>query len=120
MSKNQRVIEAVRDGYRGLQTTRGVCPFCVDNGHATRKKNLSLDRATGRWFCFRCHKVGRLDGWEPDEQALISARTRGITIPTFDPPPGWYEIGQAAGFFASVAGAMLLLYLYRMFGDKKR
>jgi uncharacterized membrane protein YeaQ/YmgE (transglycosylase-associated protein family) len=28
---------------------------------------------------------------------------------------GWYQDGQAAGFIASVVGAMLLLMLFRMF-----
>ncbi len=28
---------------------------------------------------------------------------------------GWYGPGQAAGFIASVLGAMLLLFIYRMF-----
>jgi uncharacterized membrane protein YeaQ/YmgE (transglycosylase-associated protein family) len=28
---------------------------------------------------------------------------------------GWYGPGDAAGFFASVGGAMLLLFLYRIF-----
>ena len=27
---------------------------------------------------------------------------------------GWYEEGQAAGFLASVVGAILLLFLYRL------
>lgn len=28
---------------------------------------------------------------------------------------GWYGPGQAAGFIASILGAMLLLFIYRMF-----
>jgi uncharacterized membrane protein YeaQ/YmgE (transglycosylase-associated protein family) len=28
---------------------------------------------------------------------------------------GWYEAGQAAGFIASVVGAIILLSIYRMF-----
>ncbi len=32
---------------------------------------------------------------------------------------GWYKEGQAAGFIMSVLGAILLLYLYRLFTRKK-
>lgn len=32
---------------------------------------------------------------------------------------GWYKEGQSAGFIMSVLGAILLLYLYRLFLAKK-
>ena len=32
---------------------------------------------------------------------------------------GWYEVGQPAGFIASVIGAMLLLLLYRLIIGKR-
>jgi uncharacterized membrane protein YeaQ/YmgE (transglycosylase-associated protein family) len=32
---------------------------------------------------------------------------------------GWYEHGQAAGFIASVVGAMLLLLLYRLIAPRR-
>jgi uncharacterized membrane protein YeaQ/YmgE (transglycosylase-associated protein family) len=32
---------------------------------------------------------------------------------------GWYQEGQAAGFIMSVLGAILLLYLYRLFTSRK-
>ena len=32
---------------------------------------------------------------------------------------GWYREGQSAGFIMSVLGAVLLLYLYRLFIAKK-
>jgi uncharacterized membrane protein YeaQ/YmgE (transglycosylase-associated protein family) len=32
---------------------------------------------------------------------------------------GWYQEGQSAGFIMSVLGAVLLLYLYRLFIAKK-
>ena len=32
---------------------------------------------------------------------------------------GWYEEGQAAGFIASVVGAMLLLLLYRLIAGRR-
>jgi uncharacterized membrane protein YeaQ/YmgE (transglycosylase-associated protein family) len=32
---------------------------------------------------------------------------------------GWYQEGQSAGFIMSVLGAILLLFLYRMFIAKK-
>jgi uncharacterized membrane protein YeaQ/YmgE (transglycosylase-associated protein family) len=32
---------------------------------------------------------------------------------------GWYKDGQSAGFIMSVLGAILLLYLYRVFVSKK-
>lgn len=32
---------------------------------------------------------------------------------------GWYQEGQPAGFIMSVLGAILLLYLYRLFVSKK-
>lgn len=32
---------------------------------------------------------------------------------------GWYREGQSAGFIMSVLGAILLLFLYRMFITKK-
>ena len=32
---------------------------------------------------------------------------------------GWYQAGAQAGFIASVVGAMLLLFLYRMFAGRK-
>lgn len=33
---------------------------------------------------------------------------------------GWYAPGEAAGFFASVVGAMLLLLVYRIIAPKRR
>ena len=32
----------------------------------------------------------------------------------------WYQPGQAAGFIASVGGAVLLLFLYRLFTRKRQ
>jgi uncharacterized membrane protein YeaQ/YmgE (transglycosylase-associated protein family) len=32
---------------------------------------------------------------------------------------GWYQQGSGAGFIASVIGAMLLLFLYRMFAGRR-
>ncbi len=32
---------------------------------------------------------------------------------------GWYQEGQSAGFIMSVLGAILLLFLYRLFTGKK-
>ena len=32
---------------------------------------------------------------------------------------GWYKEGQSAGFIMSVLGAILLLYLYRLFVGRK-
>jgi len=32
---------------------------------------------------------------------------------------GWYKEGQSAGFIMSVLGAVLLLFLYRLFTGKK-
>ena len=32
---------------------------------------------------------------------------------------GWYQAGATAGFVASVVGAMLLLWAYRMFSGRK-
>ncbi|MEC4723190.1 GlsB/YeaQ/YmgE family stress response membrane protein [Noviherbaspirillum sp. CPCC 100848] len=31
---------------------------------------------------------------------------------------GWYQIGQSAGFFAALIGAIILLVVYRMFRRK--
>lgn len=105
MSKNSLVVSALQDGTRGVQTTRAVCPFCVMYGHATRKKNLTLDRATGKWFCFRCHKLGHLDGWEADEAAVAASRSRGKALPVFDPPAGWLPIGERPTAATSTAYA---------------
>jgi len=33
---------------------------------------------------------------------------------------GWYQDGSGAGFIASVIGAMLLLFFYRMFTGRSR
>ena len=33
---------------------------------------------------------------------------------------GWYSYGQSAGFFMSVAGAVLLLWIYRKIMDGQR
>ena len=33
---------------------------------------------------------------------------------------GWYETGQAAGFIASVLGAMLLLFIYRLIKQRSK
>lgn len=103
MSKNSLVLSAIRDGQAGSRTTRGVCPFCVRGGHATRKRNLELDRATGRWFCYRCHKAGHLDGWEPDEGAIRAARVLGEGVPFFPIPEGWYELGHGKSTIVSRA-----------------
>jgi len=32
---------------------------------------------------------------------------------------GWYQIGDAAGFIASVLGAILILFIYRQFTKRK-
>lgn len=89
--RDRLVREALLDGSPGTQTIRGVCPFCVRRGHHTKKKNLSLDRSTGRFFCFKCHTTDLLDGWEITEEYLL--KKPPPEIPTFDPPPGWVRIG---------------------------
>jgi len=33
---------------------------------------------------------------------------------------GWYGTGQSAGFVASVIGAMILLFIYRLFTGRRR
>jgi uncharacterized membrane protein YeaQ/YmgE (transglycosylase-associated protein family) len=33
---------------------------------------------------------------------------------------GWYEAGEPAGFIASIVGAMLLLFIYRMIVRRPR
>lgn len=91
--RDRLVREALLDGSPGTQTIRGVCPFCVRRGHHTKKKNLSLDRSTGRFFCFKCHTTDLLDGWEITEEYLL--KKPPPEIPTFDPPPGWVRIGPA-------------------------
>ena len=32
---------------------------------------------------------------------------------------GWYEIGEGAGFLAAIVGAVLLLFLYRLFAGRR-
>ena len=31
---------------------------------------------------------------------------------------GWYEIGEGAGFLAAIVGALLILFIYRMFARR--
>jgi uncharacterized membrane protein YeaQ/YmgE (transglycosylase-associated protein family) len=33
---------------------------------------------------------------------------------------GWYKEGQSAGFIASIIGALILLFIYRLFKGKSR
>ena len=32
---------------------------------------------------------------------------------------GWYEIGEGAGFIAAIIGALLILFIYRMFAGRR-
>jgi len=86
------ILRAVQDSDRSYsRTARGDCPFCIRSGHMTKKKNLVLDRVTGRWYCWRCSKGGVLPGFKPDEDAANFAK-HDPEIRAFDPPPGWQEI----------------------------
>lgn len=90
-SASERLVtEALRSGSSNASTIRAVCPFCVSAGHRTRKPNLYLRKRTGWWFCWRCHKRGRLSGYE----GQIELDERSLDIPLFEPPPGWAEIGH--------------------------
>jgi len=31
---------------------------------------------------------------------------------------GWYEVGEGAGFLAAIVGAMILLFVYRLFARR--
>lgn len=96
MSITRIILRAVQDGERSYsRTVRGRCPFCIREGHLTKKKNLSLDRVTGRWFCFRCSKGGLLPGFKPDEEAANFTKHEA-EIRALDPPPGWQEISTGS------------------------
>lgn len=91
MSITRWILRAVEGSERSSRTARGNCPFCIREGHLTKKKNLSFDRVTGRWFCWRCNKGGVLPGFKPDEESASFAKHEP-EIRAFDPPPGWQEI----------------------------
>lgn len=90
--KDRLIREALAGGASGARTTRTHCPLCARSGHSTKKKNLSFDRATGKWFCWRCERIGTLENWKVDEDALASRVLPDLQ--TFDPPPGWVPIGE--------------------------
>jgi uncharacterized membrane protein YeaQ/YmgE (transglycosylase-associated protein family) len=33
---------------------------------------------------------------------------------------GWYEAGEGAGFIAAIIGAILILFIYRLIGGRRR
>lgn len=101
MSRQDNVLEAIQYGSKSSKGWRARCPFCVRQGHQTKKQNLYVSAKSGKWFCYRCHSVGYLDGYdhEAHEEELGE-------IATFAPPRGWTPLGWGEGassMFASQA-----------------
>ena len=101
MSRQDYVLEAIQYGSKSSKGWRARCPFCVRQGHQTKKQNLYVSAKSGKWFCYRCHSVGYLDGYdhEAHEEELGE-------IATFAPPRGWTPLGWGEGassMFASQA-----------------
>jgi len=92
------VLEAIQHGSKSSKGFRTRCPFCVRQGHQTRKQNLYVSAKSGKWFCYRCHSIGYLDGYDPDahEEELGE-------IATFAPPRGWCPLGWGEGATALFA-----------------
>ena len=101
MTRQENVLEAIQYGSKSSKGWRARCPFCVRQGHQTKKQNLYVSAKSGKWFCYRCHSVGYLDGYdhEAHEEELGE-------IATFAPPRGWTPLGWGEGassMFASQA-----------------
>lgn len=67
---------------------RAVCPFCNMQGHGTKKKNLTFDKGTGKFFCFRCHNSGKMEGYAIQEEYLALHQE----LVEFSPPHDWAEL----------------------------
>jgi len=94
VSRQSRVLEALRDGTVGARSIRAVCPFCERKGYSGRKKNLDFDKARGWWLCWRCNSRGKIDGWETSDAAAELAPS---DVTTFDPPKSFISIGRGKG-----------------------
>lgn len=92
MSRQDLVLEAVRSGTRSGKGVRARCPFCIRKGHQTKKQNLFFAPNAGRWFCFRCHSIGWLEGYEPGDRIEDDS-----PVTTFEPPRGWCPLGSGEG-----------------------
>ena len=110
MSRQSRVLEAIRDGTVGTRSIRAVCPFCERKGYTGRKKNLDFDKARGWWLCWRCNSRGKIDGWEISNEA---ANLEPSEVTTFDPPKSFISIGTEHG------AKSFLTYGSRTYAEKR-
>lgn len=100
------------EGSFGARRVRAPCPFCEEErGKRDRKMALSIERATGLFYCWRCGTGGRLLGdefLEPDAVAaaegprcmVVDAAGNVVPRPVLDsfahlgPPDGYVELGR--------------------------
>lgn len=110
MSRQSRVLAAIRDGTAGARSIRAVCPFCERKGYSGRKKNLDFDKVRGWWLCWRCNSRGKIDGWETSDEAAALGPS---DVTTFDQPKSFIEIGSTYG------SRSILTYGARTYAEKR-
>lgn len=98
MSRQDLVLEAIQRGSKSSKGYRTKCPFCARSGHQSKKQNLYVSAKSGKWFCYRCHSVGFLDGYDHEAQEEELGE-----IATFAPPHGWCPLGWGEGASAMFA-----------------
>src|SRR3712207_2112828 len=77
----------------GRAERRFCCPLpaCADKPRDAAHRSLSLNTATGEWYCFRCTAGGQLrEHWRPPlprAQARRAALRRAFGLDEIAPPP---------------------------------
>ena len=84
--------EMVEDAIVGARSVKGWrharCPFCVNEGHESNKKNLRVS-LRGYYQCWRCGESGWLRRGVEETAETVTPSTTAITDTTFEPPEGF-------------------------------
>ncbi|TXH56033.1 MAG: hypothetical protein E6Q97_07480 [Desulfurellales bacterium] len=108
-SPREQIVRRALDetGQDSARNIRAVCPFCVREGHFTVKRNLSFNKTSGWWSCWRCNKKGRFSGYASDGTSSSEARDQAnaASVLVFAPPQSYIPIGSGPGASSPLTAA---------------
>lgn len=98
----REIARLARDSRRGGRSIKVSCPNCVSSKGHGKHPSLSIDAATGLFYCFRCEVKGKLRS--PPNPALAArveeARWRGagVLLHTLEETPELVEVEPPDGY----------------------
>jgi hypothetical protein len=92
---------------------RAPCPFCEDErGKSDTKHALSVEAATGLYYCWRCHRGGKIDAPRASPSPLLMPGEDDVLELPMDLPPGFIPLWSEP-YLSSVSLADACAYLAR-------